>query len=123
LEIAARERAEKKQQEYEERLRNMAEEMDRRQAELNEAQEMIRRLEEQLKQLQAAKEELENRQKVCDNSFSSPLKPLNIFNNDFLVSSFYTFSFVYVQDQVNAIFFHWRMLLHDIFYMCFYIIG
>lgn len=64
LEIAARERAEKKQQEYEERLRNMAEEMDRRQAELNEAQEMIRRLEEQLKQLQAAKEELENRQKV-----------------------------------------------------------
>lgn len=64
LEIAARERAEKKQQEYEERLRNMAEEMDRRQAELNEAQEMIRRLEEQLKQLQAAKEELEDRQKV-----------------------------------------------------------
>lgn len=64
MEIAARERAEKKQQEYEERLRNMAEEMDRRQAELNEAQEMIRRLEEQLKQLQAAKEELENRQKV-----------------------------------------------------------
>ncbi|KYQ58985.1 Moesin/ezrin/radixin like protein 1 [Trachymyrmex zeteki] len=63
LEIAARERAEKKQQEYEERLKNMAEEMDRRNAELNEAQEMIRRLEEQLKQLQAAKEELENRQK------------------------------------------------------------
>lgn len=66
MEIAARERAEKKQQEYEERLRNMAEEMDRRQAELNEAQEMIRRLEEQLKQLQAAKEELENRQKVSE---------------------------------------------------------
>lgn len=64
LEIAARERAEKKQQEYEERLRNMAEEMERRQAELSEAQEMIRRLEEQLKQLQAAKEELEDRQKV-----------------------------------------------------------
>ncbi|XP_043266445.1 moesin/ezrin/radixin homolog 1 isoform X5 [Venturia canescens] len=63
LEIAARERAEKKHQEYEERLRTMAEEMDRRQAELNEAQEMIRRLEEQLKQLQAAKEELEGRQK------------------------------------------------------------
>lgn len=43
----------------------MAEEMDRRQVELNEAQEMIRRLEEHLKQLQAAKEELEDRQKVC----------------------------------------------------------
>lgn len=63
LEIAARERAEKKQQEFEERLRTMAEEMERRQAELNEAQEMIRRLEEQLRQLQAAKEELEDRQK------------------------------------------------------------
>lgn len=64
LEIAARERAEKKQQEYEERLIKLTEEMGRRQAELNEAQEMIRRLEDQLKQLQAAKEELENRQKV-----------------------------------------------------------
>lgn len=39
--------------------------MDRRKAELNEAQEMIRRLEEHLRQLQAAKEELEDRQKVC----------------------------------------------------------
>ncbi|XP_067208118.1 moesin/ezrin/radixin homolog 1 isoform X1 [Linepithema humile] len=63
LEIAARERAEKKQQEYEERLIKLTEEMGRRQAELSEAQEMIRRLEDQLKQLQAAKEELENRQK------------------------------------------------------------
>lgn len=62
LEIAARERAEKKQQEFEERLRTMAEQMERRDAELNIAQEMIRRLEEQLKQLRAAKEELENRQ-------------------------------------------------------------
>ncbi|XP_011505558.1 PREDICTED: moesin/ezrin/radixin homolog 1 isoform X3 [Ceratosolen solmsi marchali] len=62
LEIAARERAEKKQQEFEERLRTMAEQMERRDAELNVAQEMIRRLEEQLKQLRAAKEELENRQ-------------------------------------------------------------
>lgn len=70
LEIAARERAEKKQQEYEERLRNMAEEMDRRNAELTEAQEMIRRLEDQLKQLQAAKEELENRQKVREKKLS-----------------------------------------------------
>lgn len=62
LEIAARERAEKKQQEYEDRIKAMQEEMERSQANLQEAQEMIRRLEEQLKQLQAAKEELEKRQ-------------------------------------------------------------
>lgn len=62
LEIAARERAEKKQQEYEDRLRHMQEEMERSQAHLVEAQDMIRRLEEQLKQLQAAKDELERRQ-------------------------------------------------------------
>lgn len=62
LALAARERAEKKQQEYEDRLRTMQEEMERSQANLIEAQEMIRRLEEQLKQLQAAKEELEARQ-------------------------------------------------------------
>lgn len=62
LEIAARERAEKKQQEYEERLRTMQEEMEKRQQDLTEAQDMIRRLEEQLKLLQSAKEELEIRQ-------------------------------------------------------------
>jgi len=62
LEIAARERAEKKQQEYEERLRTMQDEMEKRQQDLAEAQDMIRRLEEQLKLLQAAKEELEIRQ-------------------------------------------------------------
>ncbi|KPJ11806.1 Moesin/ezrin/radixin-like 1 [Papilio machaon] len=62
LEIAARERAEKKQQEYEDRLRQMQEEVERSQANLLEAQDMIRRLEEQLRQLQAAKEELEQRQ-------------------------------------------------------------
>ncbi|KAI8423936.1 hypothetical protein MSG28_002607 [Choristoneura fumiferana] len=62
LEIAARERAEKKQQEYEDRLKHMQEEMERSQANLVEAQDMIRRLEEQLRQLQAAKEELEQRQ-------------------------------------------------------------
>ncbi|CAG5052584.1 unnamed protein product [Parnassius apollo] len=62
LEIAARERAEKKQQEYEDRLRQMQEEMERSQANLLEAQDIIRRLEEQLRQLQAAKEELEQRQ-------------------------------------------------------------
>jgi len=62
LEIAARERAEKKQQEYEERLRTMQDEMEKRQQDLAEAQDIIRRLEEQLKLLQAAKEELEMRQ-------------------------------------------------------------
>nr|WIM01429.1 moesin-ezrin-radixin-like protein 1 [Limnephilus flavicornis] len=62
LEIAARERAERKQQEYEDRLRSLQEEMERSQANLVEAQDMIRRLEEQLRQLQAAKEELEERQ-------------------------------------------------------------
>jgi len=63
LALAARERAEKKQQEYEDRLKQMQEEMERSQKDLMEAQEMIRRLEEQLKQLQAAKDELEMRQK------------------------------------------------------------
>ncbi|XP_020805678.1 moesin/ezrin/radixin homolog 1 isoform X2 [Drosophila serrata] len=63
LALAARERAEKKQQEYEDRLKQMQEEMERSQRDLLEAQEMIRRLEEQLKQLQAAKDELELHQK------------------------------------------------------------
>lgn len=62
MEIAAREKAEKKQQEYEERLRSMQEEIERRQQELASAQDMIRRLEEQLRQLQIAKDELETRQ-------------------------------------------------------------
>ncbi|XP_065220365.1 moesin/ezrin/radixin homolog 1 isoform X2 [Planococcus citri] len=62
LEIAAREKAEKKHQEYEERLKSMQNEMEKREKELQEAQEIIRRLEEQLKQLQAAKDELEVRQ-------------------------------------------------------------
>lgn len=62
LALAARERAEKKQQEYEDRLRTMQEEMERSQANLIEAQDMIRRLEDQLKQLQHAKDELEARQ-------------------------------------------------------------
>ncbi|XP_076357722.1 moesin/ezrin/radixin homolog 1-like [Tachypleus tridentatus] len=61
-EIEAREMAEKKQQEYAERLKQMQEDMERRQRELAEAQETIRRLEEQLRQLQAAKEELEMKQ-------------------------------------------------------------
>lgn len=63
LALAARERAEKKQQEYEDRLKQMQEEMERSQKDLMEAQEMIRRLEEQLKQLQASKDELELHQK------------------------------------------------------------
>ncbi|XP_020713934.1 moesin/ezrin/radixin homolog 1 isoform X2 [Ceratitis capitata] len=63
LALAARERAEKKQHEYEDRLKQMQEEMERSQKDLIEAQEMIRRLEDQLRQLQAAKDELELRQK------------------------------------------------------------
>lgn len=62
LEIAARERAEKKHQEYEEQVKALAEELNKRQKDLMEAQDMIRRLEEQLRQLQAAKDELEARQ-------------------------------------------------------------
>nr|XP_053641831.1 moesin/ezrin/radixin homolog 1-like isoform X2 [Cherax quadricarinatus] len=61
-EIALREEAERKQKEYEERLKSMQEDMERRQKELLDAQETIRRLEEQLRQLQAAKEELEAKQ-------------------------------------------------------------
>jgi len=61
-EISAREQAERKHQEYEERLKAMQEEMERRQGELMEAQETIRRLEEQLRALQKAKEHLEQRQ-------------------------------------------------------------
>lgn len=63
LALAARERAEKKQQEYEDRLKQMQEEIERSQKDLMEAQEIIRRLEEQLRQLQAAKDELELHQK------------------------------------------------------------
>lgn len=88
-EIAAREQAERKQHEYEDRLKTMQEEMELRQKgenyfhdlymagvsnklmyiwnwisvlELNNAQETIRRLEEQLKELQRAKENLERKQ-------------------------------------------------------------
>ncbi|XP_014262199.1 moesin/ezrin/radixin homolog 1 isoform X2 [Cimex lectularius] len=61
-EIAAREKAERKQQEYEEKIKSMQDEMEKRQQDLQEAQEMIRRLEEQLRQLQLAKEELEHKQ-------------------------------------------------------------
>merc|ERR1711862_607729 len=56
-EIAAREKAEKMQAEYEERFRSMQQEMERRQGELSTAQETIRKLEEQLRETQVAKEE------------------------------------------------------------------
>lgn len=61
-EIAARERAEKKHQEYEEQVKAMTEELAKRQKDLVDAFDKIRRLEEQLKIIQAAKEELELRQ-------------------------------------------------------------
>ena len=57
-EIAAREKAEKLQAEYEERFRSMQHEMERRQGELTTAQGTIRKLEEQLKETQVAKDEL-----------------------------------------------------------------
>ncbi|KAL4098341.1 PREDICTED: moesin/ezrin/radixin homolog 1 isoform X2 [Diuraphis noxia] len=62
LEIAAREKAEKKHQEYEERLKVMQAEISKREQDLLSAQDMIRRLEDQLNKLQLAKEELEQRQ-------------------------------------------------------------
>jgi radixin len=58
-EIAAREKAEKIQAEYEERLKNMQADMEKRQTSLIEAQEKIRKLEELLRDTQCAKEELE----------------------------------------------------------------
>jgi len=61
-EVALREEAERKQKDYEQRLRDMQLEMERRQKELLDAQDTIRRLEEQLRELQAAKDELENKQ-------------------------------------------------------------
>merc|ERR1712130_593503 len=57
-EIAAREKAEKIQAEYEERLKSMQADMEKRQSSLIEAQEKIRKLEELLRDTQAAKEEL-----------------------------------------------------------------
>lgn len=62
LALAARERAEKKQQEYEDRLKAMQEEMEKSQKDLMIAQDTIRRLEEQMRQLQMSKDELDERQ-------------------------------------------------------------
>merc|ERR1711936_990250 len=61
-EIAAREKAEKMQAEYEERLKRMQADMELRQKALLDAQSTIKLLEDQLKETQAAKEELEARQ-------------------------------------------------------------
>lgn len=61
-EVEAREAAEKKQHEFEERLKRMQEEMEARQRALLDAQDTIRRLEDQLRQMQLAKDELELKQ-------------------------------------------------------------
>merc|ERR1712226_1615043 len=61
-EIAAREKAEKIQSEYEDRLKKMQADMELRQKALLDAQSTIKLLEDQLKETQAAKEELEARQ-------------------------------------------------------------
>ncbi|EFO27733.2 moesin [Loa loa] len=58
-EMTAREAAEQKQKEYEERMEKMRQEMERAQRELLHAQDTIRRLEQQLAELQIAKEQLE----------------------------------------------------------------
>lgn len=62
-EIAAREKAEKIQAEYEERLKTMQADMEKRQSALVEAQEQIRRLEDQLRETQEAKDTLEHSQR------------------------------------------------------------
>lgn len=58
-EIAAREKAEKIQAEYEEKLRALQADMESRQKALQDAQVQIKRLEEQLRDTQMAKDELE----------------------------------------------------------------
>lgn len=62
-EIAAREKAERIQAEYEEKLKKMQADMEMRQKALLEAQSTIKLLEDQLKETQAAKEVLEESQK------------------------------------------------------------
>lgn len=62
-EVSLREQAEKRQQEYEERLRKMNMEAMERRKELDDAQSTIRRLEKQLEDLKRAKDELEEKQK------------------------------------------------------------
>ncbi|MFH4976889.1 hypothetical protein AB6A40_003598 [Gnathostoma spinigerum] len=62
-EMSAREAAEQKQREYEERMEKMREEVERAQRELTEAHDTIRRLELQLQELQVAKRQLEEKEK------------------------------------------------------------
>lgn len=62
-EMSAREAAEQKQREYEERMERMKEEVERAQRELSQAHETIRRLEERLRELQMAKEQLESKER------------------------------------------------------------
>lgn len=62
-EIAAREKAERMQAEYEERLKSLQNDMEVRQKDLLQAQEQIKRLEIQLRETQEAKDELESGQK------------------------------------------------------------
>ncbi|XP_075587179.1 moesin isoform X3 [Dermatophagoides farinae] len=69
-EMKAREMAEKKQQEYEDRIRQMQEEIERRERILTEAQETIRQLEEQLRRVQLAKEDMERRSKELEELYS-----------------------------------------------------
>uniref|UniRef100_A0A914BXN8 Moesin/ezrin/radixin homolog 1 n=1 Tax=Acrobeloides nanus TaxID=290746 RepID=A0A914BXN8_9BILA len=61
-EMTAREAAEQKQREYEERMLRMKEEMEHAQRELERAQETIRQLERQLSELQLAKQALEQKE-------------------------------------------------------------
>lgn len=65
-EIQAREQAERKQREYEDKLEEMQSEMERARRELMDAQDMIRRLEQQLRELQAAKDELDRKQRELE---------------------------------------------------------
>ncbi|KAH9425391.1 moesin [Dermatophagoides pteronyssinus] len=69
-EMKAREMAEKKQQEYEDRIRQMQEEIERRERNLSEAQETIRQLEEQLRRVQLAKEDMELRSKELEELYA-----------------------------------------------------
>lgn len=66
-EIEAREMAERKQQEYADKLRAMQAEMEARQREFLEAQDTIKRLEEQLRDMALAKEDLESKQNELKN--------------------------------------------------------
>lgn len=62
-EMSAREAAEQKQREYEERMERMKEEVERAQRELSQAHDTIRRLEQQLHELQLAKDRLEAKER------------------------------------------------------------